>query len=222
MTILPIEIHPENQSYEINVSDSSYFSIEKIRDRPRFSSPHITGQQYLSDSPSQALLQETYSKIGWTLIQFQLLEKALKSLLPFINPDGSKKGVEGLDKYKSAISDKTLGPVFGEFNKSISVETKDSIQDDFLEKYLQNISARRNDLVHHLLKMPGMSLDSSIGCNNINSYLDGCIDDIENMKALLKPIARHIAENNKYAEYDEAGLLKETIDLTLSIKLEIE
>ncbi|MBU1691653.1 MAG: hypothetical protein KKD65_13100 [Gammaproteobacteria bacterium] len=173
-------------------------------------------------SPSQKLLQDTYSKIGRNLMLYQQIEIGLKSLLPFIHPDGGAKGIEDFRKFKLDISEKTLGQIFGEFKKSITVRTEEKSEEDSLEKYLRKINDERNNLVHGLLKLPGMSLDSESGCKNIISYLDGNLEDINNVQVLLQPIVQQIAADWKHAELDESGNLKRAINFSMSFAIKFE
>lgn len=167
-------------------------------------------------------LQEALSKIGRNLMLYQQIEIGLKGLLPVIHPDGGASGIEALMTFKTSISEKSLGQIFGEFKKSITVQAENDFEKDSLEKYLRSVNDDRIELVHFLLKLPDMSLDNESGCQNIITHLDTKLESINCVIGLLKIISRNVVSSLGEAEYDESGLLIKEIKSKFSILLKFE
>jgi hypothetical protein len=55
------------------------------------------------------LVQELQARLGRNLLRFQLIEHALKGLLPFMHVDGQAKGDAEYLELKAMLRDKPMG-----------------------------------------------------------------------------------------------------------------
>lgn len=113
------------------------------------------------------LVNEVLRKIGRNVLIFQQIEKGLKLLIPYIHPDGSRKGIDSFRSYKEANKSQTLGNLINRF-----IESCDYDSDYFVEN-LKKVVTNRNKLIHHFGGSKGVNiLATKEGCLN-------CITDLE-------------------------------------------
>jgi hypothetical protein len=124
--------------------------------------------EIVMDGEHQELLGEFQKRMGRNLMLFQSVEIGLKTFLPYIHPEGSKKNsIESLEKYKGAIKSQPLGPVIKAFFESIDCTP------NFLENQLEKVRASRNEFVHGgFFELPGITTATKEGLKNGLRYLD--------------------------------------------------
>lgn len=119
------------------------------------------------DNEYNELVNEVLIKIGRNVLIFQQIEKGLKLFIPYIHPDGSKKGIDSFWSSKKAIKSQTLGNLINRF-----IESCDYDYDYFVEN-LKKVVANRNKLIHCFGESEGVNiLATKEGCLN-------CITDLE-------------------------------------------
>jgi hypothetical protein len=131
---------------------------------------------------SSRLIDELHRKIGRNLLRFQQIEVGLKLILPYIHPDGSAHGIEGLLKFQELVATKTLGMLVTEFGHSIDVTPG-----NIFEQLRMNVAAR-NQLVHHFFELPGVTLSSSSGIRNAIDYVDAQFQEADYFLHLVQSI----------------------------------
>lgn len=87
---------------------------------------------------------------------------------------------------------------------------------NWLEDYFVRISDERNELVHHLLSIPGFDLETHDGRVKVINYLDEKFQNTSLMMDFLKSISKHIENLLEKAEIDEFGKLKNSINCSSS------
>ncbi len=130
----------------------------------------------MGTSEWQQLHVELQQRMGRNLMLFQAIEGALKMLLPYIHPDGSKKsGVDSLRSFRGALKGQTLGQLIGAYKQSVDITgeglTDNECQDTF-ERQLKKLLDSRNTLVHGFFRQPGISTLTKEEMQNALRFLD--------------------------------------------------
>jgi hypothetical protein len=108
-----------------------------------------------------------YKATGFLLCETQRIERLLKTLLMFLNYDGSSSIIECLEKNKAELDNKSLGQLLNYFkNKAESNPDGANTLQTFLD--------HRNQFAHHLIELPGFNALTieglEIGLNFIKEY----------------------------------------------------
>ena len=61
------------------------------------------------DAELKKVVSELQLKLGRNVLRFQQIEGALKTLMPYVHPDGSAKGLGGAIAVLTQLQDKPLG-----------------------------------------------------------------------------------------------------------------
>jgi hypothetical protein len=116
---------------------------------------------------SKSVIDEIYRRVGRNLLVFQAAEEALRFVLPYIHPDGSRNGAEAMREYaETSVSGKTLGPLIEQFNQAADGDKQ------LLARDLKAFVDARNQLVHHFNRNPRFDLKTSDGATAALAYLD--------------------------------------------------
>ncbi len=113
-----------------------------------------------------ATLDDLHRRIGRSLLRFQQIESALKFALPYMHPEGGRRGLEALKAYREQIRTKPLGEVIRALQESTP------IPEGFFTKTLQEVVDARNAFVHHLFEQPGIDLMTPTVLTDLARYLD--------------------------------------------------
>jgi len=97
---------------------------------------------------------------------FQAIEQSLRLILPYMHPDGSKKGLDAMREYVESISNKSLGVLIGQFNEAMSGDK------DLIAPELKALVDARNDLVHHFYRNTQFDLLAPDAAERALAYLD--------------------------------------------------
>jgi hypothetical protein len=112
-------------------------------------------------------IDEIHRRVGRNLLDFQTIEQALRFILPFVHPDGSKKGGPAMRKYrKRRVKKKSLGLLVGQFNEAVSSDR------ELIELELQALVDARNVLVHRFHSNEHFDLTAPNGAAAAIAYLD--------------------------------------------------
>ena len=132
------------------------------------------------DSARIAKLMEV---IGRCVMTYQRIETCLKVLLPHMIPPGTEPSDLPVDTWRSLLDSKiTLGPLVQQFRDSIN-----STNPDGFAKYLEQLVAQRNQLVHHFLTQP-------VGQVNSTADLDKAIEHVRWLMTFATPFERALLE----------------------------
>ncbi|MBD2199913.1 MULTISPECIES: OST-HTH/LOTUS domain-containing protein [Calothrix] len=117
------------------------------------------------------LVNQVLIKIGRNVLVFQQIEKGLKLLLPYIQPDDARQSINIFSNYRKANEKSTLGNLINNF-----IECCDYDSDYFVEN-LKTVVANRNQLIHHFGGLQGM---------NILATKEGCLSCISELEVQYK------------------------------------
>jgi len=144
--------------------------------------------------PEPVAVDDLHRRIGRNLVRFQQIEQSLKFCLPYMHPNGSALGAEAFRVYRNAVASKTLGPVVAEFADATD------IPEGFFSQPLNSVVKARNELVHHLNRIPGIDLMSASGGVDLAQYLDkqfeAASDLYEFSRGLLAAVLTAIRDSN--------------------------
>lgn len=121
------------------------------------------------DEEHRRLINEALRRVGRNVLAFQEIESRLKFLLPYMHPDGSAKGENSRLEYRVSVQARTLGHLTTKFLESVEWDAGDAKD---TTKWLDWLVESRNQLVHHLLEIPGTSLFTTVGCRALIRHLD--------------------------------------------------
>ncbi|MBS4469562.1 hypothetical protein KHP32_22875, partial [Cronobacter sakazakii] len=120
-------------------------------------------------------------RIGRNLLVYQQVEQILKRVIPYIHPRGSALGVEALRRLQMQVNRRSLGDVIEVFAEAIEGDSKE------VSAELKALVRARNDLVHHLLLLPGVDLLSEHGRRRAADYLDAQFEAAQRVKDSTLP-----------------------------------
>jgi hypothetical protein len=120
-----------------------------------------------TEEERQSLADEVRRRVGRNLLMFQAAEEALRFVLPYIHPDGSKNGAEAMREYaESRVSDKSLGLLMEQFKQAAAGDK------ELMAHELKAFVDARNQLVHHFYRNPSFDLTAADGATAALAYLD--------------------------------------------------
>jgi hypothetical protein len=123
------------------------------------------------EGESRKLVDEVLKKIGRNILFFGQIEKGLKILLPFIDPNASKQGIEIFKEYRKKLETKTLGNIINTYLMSHHYAPEDFFEE--FEKDLKKLVSDRNNLVHHFGGSEGIRvLATEEGCQKVIAQLE--------------------------------------------------
>lgn len=145
-----------------------------------------------AEQPSQVevLCQEVLARVGRNLLIYQSIEHSLKLLVPLSHPDGSVQGDDAFETLSKNLSAATLGPLIAKFQESFQAIAKP----EDVNFYLRGLVRARNDLVHELLRLPNISVDTEDGCISAIAYLDGQLSEAMEFQKLLESMHLHVSK----------------------------
>jgi hypothetical protein len=128
-------------------------------------------QRYLewpeTEEERQSLANEVRRRVGRNLLMFQVAEEALRLVLPYIHPDGSKNGADAMREYaEHRVSDKSLGLLIEQFKQAATGDK------ELIAQELKSFVDARNQLVHHFHRNPSFDLTAPDGATAALAYLD--------------------------------------------------
>lgn len=108
-----------------------------------------------------------YKATGFLLCETQRIERLLKTLLIFLNYDGSSSIIEYFEKNKAELDHKNLGVLLNYFKKKGELNSSGA-------STFQTFLDHRNKFAHHLIELPGFNTLTieglEIGLNFIKEY----------------------------------------------------
>jgi len=114
-----------------------------------------------------SVIDEIYRRVGRNLLTFQAAEESLRLVLPYIHPDGSKKGADAMRDYvERSIARKPLGLLIDQFEEAAEGDKQRLVQE------LKAFVIARNDFVHHFYRNRSFDLTSPTGADAAIAYLD--------------------------------------------------
>jgi hypothetical protein len=116
---------------------------------------------------SGSIVDEIHRRVGRNLLTFQAAEESLRFVLPYLHPDGSKKGADAMRDYaKRSVAKKPLGLLIDQFEEAAEGDKQRLVQE------LKAFVIARNELVHHFYRNPSFNLTSPDGVSAAVAYLD--------------------------------------------------
>ncbi len=111
-------------------------------------------------------IDEIHRRVGRNVLLFQRVEQGLRSMLPYLHPDGSKKGLDAMRKYRDKTSDKSLGVLIGHYTESLDGDR------ELIAAELKALVDSRNDLMHYFFRNERFNLLAPDGAAAALKYLD--------------------------------------------------
>lgn len=98
---------------------------------------------------------------------FQRIEQNFRLILPYIHPEGHRKGADAMRTYqRTRVDNRTLGQLAEDFKESVSGSK------ELIDLTLSDLVAARNDLVHHFYRNERFSFLDEDGLKDALGYLD--------------------------------------------------
>lgn len=117
------------------------------------------------------LVDEVLKKVGRNILFFGQVEKGLKILLPYIDPNASKQSIDYFWEYRERVKSKTLGNLINAYHMSHDYDPEELFEE--FKKDLKKLVDDRNNLVHHFGGTEGIKiLATKAGCKKAIAQLD--------------------------------------------------
>jgi hypothetical protein len=144
---------------------------------------------------------EFYGRVGHTLLQIQLTERAVQRCLSYFLPQ--VKTVEEIEAQAEKDREKTLGDLVSAIRKRIAIEAE-------FDKKLKGFVEDRNTLAHRLLQKEGINITSDEGLQKGIEFLRALNDTAVAIRKTIEGLMRAIDDAPKGNEEDEqyTGLAK--------------
>ncbi len=114
----------------------------------------LGGQPLAGEEPRSPQLDEVHRRVERNFLRYQEIETALKSILPYIHPDGGRNGAAAVRHFqKTRVDGKTLGQLLLLLKEAIEAVPRAGIPER-----LDAILKSRNDLTHHFYRIDEIDL----------------------------------------------------------------
>lgn len=132
------------------------------------------------DAELKKVVSELQLKLGRNVLRFQQIEAALKTLTPYVHPDGSAQGWGGAIAMLTHLQDKPLGTLIEKLMESLDAPSREN-----MEQPLKKLLSDRNQVVHHFFQIPGVSINTIDGARTGIRHLDQQFNQTEDLHKIL-------------------------------------
>ena len=145
-----------------------------------------------AEQPNQVeiLRQEVLARVGRNLLIYQSIEHSLSCSFHSRTRTGVFRETMRSKALSKNLSAATLGPLVAKFQESLQTIAKP----DEVNSYLRGLVRGRNELVHELLRLPNISVDTKDGCISAIAYLDGRLSEAIEFQKLLESMHLHFSK----------------------------